>query len=94
MIKPRKPPAVHPGEILQELLEQHKLSQSELARHLRTSPAYINDVCRGRRNITVELAVKLGKAFRQNPEFWINMQTSWDLQHAGEFDIKPLKLSA
>ena len=93
-LKPRKPPVVHPGELLQELLEQRNISQSALARHLKTSHSYINDICRKRRGVSTEMAIKLGKAFKQSPKFWIDLQTNWDLSHSEDIDVVPIKLSA
>lgn len=93
-IKPRKVPVAHPGVLLQELLDQHGVTQSELARHLRTSHAYVNDVCRGRRGIGLQFAIKLAKAFRQNPQFWLGMQVAWDVEHAKDVEVAPLKLRA
>ena len=88
--RPRKAPLVHPGRLLQDLLSTHGISQSQLARHLSTSHAFINDICRGRRSISVEMAVKLGKTFQQNPKFWIDLQVEWDLDHLATINIGPL----
>jgi addiction module HigA family antidote len=56
------PIAVHPGEILREMLEDRGLSQSKLARHLKMDASKINEICRGRRGISAEMALILGKA--------------------------------
>ena len=97
MFKPRRPIAVHPGEMLEEILEQNKLSQSALARHLKMTQAKINEICRGKRGITPDVAMKLGKAFGQSAMFWMNMQKNWEMSQLDESDyedIEPIKRRA
>lgn len=89
-LRPRKTPVVHPGRLLQDLLTSYRVTQSQLARHLSTSHAFINDICRGRRSISVEMAVKLGQTFRQNPRFWIDLQIAWDLDQLAKVSVRPL----
>jgi len=93
MLQPRRPIAVHPGEILQEVLEQNKLTQTQLAAHLGTTPSKINEICRGKRGITPDMAMRLGKVFRQSPLFWLNLQKNWEVSQLNEddyADIEPL----
>jgi len=93
MFEARKPIAMHPGEILVELLEQHRLSQSRLASHLHMSQSKINEICRGKRGITPDMAMRLGKVFNQSPLFWLNLQKNWELSQLDEVayrDIQPL----
>lgn len=73
------PIAVHPGDILREMLEEKGVSQSQLARHLNTDPARINEICRGRRGLSTEMAVLLGKAFGTSAALWVNLQKNWEL---------------
>jgi addiction module HigA family antidote len=97
MLQPRRPIAVHPGEILQELLEQNQITQSVLARHLHVTQAKINEICRGKRGITPDMAMKLGKAFDQSASFWLNLQKNWELSQLDEadyVDITPIQLPA
>jgi len=97
MIKSRKPLAVHPGEIINEILNQNGLSQSAVARHLRITHARVNEVCRGKRGISPDLAMKLGRAFGQNPTFWMNLQKNWELSQLNAEDyehIEQIKLRA
>lgn len=97
MLHPRHAIAVHPGEILLELLEQNQLTQSELARHLHVTQAKINEICRGKRGITPDMAMKLGKAFGQSASFWLNLQKNWELSQLDEADyadITPIQLLA
>ena len=78
------PIAVHPGEILQEMLEEHGLNQAKLARHLKTVPSKINEICKGRRGITAEMAVILGKTFSISPSTWLTLQKNWELSQIDE----------
>lgn len=70
---------VHPGEVLQMLLDESGLSQSEFARRLGEKHSKINEICRGKRGISAEMAIKLGKAFRQTPDLWMGLQDEWEL---------------
>jgi addiction module HigA family antidote len=74
---------VTPGEILQaEFLDDFKLSQAQLARATGISPNRITDIVRNRRKITADTAVRLGLFFGNSPEFWMNLQTRYDLKMA------------
>lgn len=84
MLSPRRTVAVHPGEILLEILEQNQISQSALAEHLRISHSTVNEICRGRRGVTPDMAMKLSRAFNQNVSFWLNLQKNWELSQLDE----------
>lgn len=72
--------STHPGEILlKEFLEPLGESQSALAQHLGVSVQRINELVRGRRRMTPSTAWLLSQAFGTTPEFWMNLQTSFDL---------------
>ncbi len=73
------PVAVHPGDILREMLDERGTSQSDLARRLGTDVARINEICRRRRGISAEMAVLLAKAFGTSPELWLSLQKNWEL---------------
>jgi len=75
--------AVHPGEILQEMLEEVELTPTQLARHLRTDKTRITEICRRRRGVSVATAVLLGRAFGMSPRVWLNLQQSWELSQLG-----------
>ena len=81
MTKQRIPP-VHPGIYLRELLDELKLSQYRLARELAISAMRINLVVNGKRPITAELALRLGHYFGQDPRYWINLQSRYDMDVA------------
>ena len=79
----RRLPPVHPGEILRdEFLKPMELSVYRLARALRISRPRLNDIVRGRRAVTVDTALRLGRYFGTTPAFWINLQTRFDLEVA------------
>ncbi|MGE3476025.1 MAG: HigA family addiction module antitoxin [Rhodospirillaceae bacterium] len=75
-------PAIHPGEFLAEILEETGLSQAAFARRIGVSPMRVSHVIGGRRPVTADLALRLGRAFRQTPEYWLNLQVAYDLKKA------------
>jgi len=75
-------PAIHPSEFLQEILDDLHLSQAELARALGISTMRVSHVLKGTRPVSAELALRLGRAFGQSPQYWLNLQTSYDLKMA------------
>jgi addiction module HigA family antidote len=81
MIKKRISP-VHPGLYLKELLDELKLSQYRLARELGVPAMRISHVVNGRRPVTAELALRLGRYFGQNPRYWMNLQSRYDIDVA------------
>ena len=91
------PIAVHPGEILQEMLDERGVSQVELAEHLDTDVARINEICRRRRGVSAQMAVLLGKAFGTSAGLWLNLQKNWELSQvdpAAARRVRPLRRSA
>ena len=79
----RRLPPVHPGEILRdEFLKPMDLSVYALARALSISRPRLNDIVLGRRGVTTDTALRLGRYFGMTPEFWINLQTRYDLDVA------------
>ena len=75
-------PPVHPGEILHEILEDFNLTQIAFANAIGVSSMRVSHVLKGTRPITAELALRLGRAFGQTPQFWLNLQSSYDLKIA------------
>jgi len=72
---------VHPGEVLaEEFLKPLELSEYRLAKGLRVSARRINEIVHGKRAITADTALRLGRFFRNSPRFWLNLQTVYDLQ--------------
>ncbi len=82
---------VHPGEVLQDELEEIGLTQSALAKHIGVLPKTINEICRNKRGISAEMAMKLSRAFGGSPQFWLNLQTSWELSRIDETALEKIK---
>lgn len=77
---PENRTTTHPGEVLlKDFLEPMQLSQTALAKHLGVPIQRINELVRGKRGVTPETAWLLSKAFGTTPEFWMNLQVSFDL---------------
>lgn len=75
-------PAVHPGTFLAEALTELGTSQAEFARAIGVSPMRVSHVVKGSRPVTAELALLFGKAFGQAPQYWLNLQSQFDLAMA------------
>jgi addiction module HigA family antidote len=76
-------PPIHPGETLAEdFLEPLGLSANRLAMELLVPVTRINDIVRGRRAITADTALRLARYFGTTPHFWMNLQSSYDLEIA------------
>ncbi len=76
---------VHPGEILQEeFLKPMGLSQSRLALDIGVHPRRINEIVLGKRSVTADTALRLARYFGTSPQFWLGLQTDYDLDIAAE----------
>jgi len=75
---------VHPGEVLKDELDEIGLTQSALAKHIGVLPKTINEICRGKRGISAEMAMKLSKALGGSPQFWLNLQNNWEISQLDE----------
>ncbi|TLY70194.1 MAG: HigA family addiction module antidote protein [Gammaproteobacteria bacterium] len=74
---------VHPGEVLRaEYLEPLGLSANALAKALHLSPSRVNDIVLERRGITADTAVRLARYFNSSAQFWLNLQSAYDLREA------------
>ncbi|TKB24712.1 addiction module antidote protein, HigA family [Desulfopila sp. IMCC35006] len=74
---------ISPGEILfEEFLEPMEISQAQLARDLNVPPNRINQIVRGKREITADTALRLGQYFGIEPEFWLNLQLRYNMKVA------------
>ena len=72
---------VHPGEILRvEFLEPLKLNANQLAKALRVDYPKIYDILKERRGISTDMALRLAYCFKTTPEFWLNLQSNYDLE--------------
>lgn len=88
-------PAIHPGEILADELQELGISATELARTLQVPTNRITQILNGKRAITADTALRLGQWFGTGPELWINLQKSYELrlaqQQVGEEIQKKIK---
>ena len=72
---------ITPGEILEEeFLKPMGITQYRLAKDLGVPPRRINEIVKGQRAITADTALRLGRYFRMSPQFWLNLQTHYDLE--------------
>jgi antitoxin HigA-1 len=91
---------IHPGEILGDELRELGLSAAELARCLHVPANRVSQILRGRRDITADTALRLGRWFGTGPQLWLNLQIAYDLdvarQELGETleTIEPRELAA
>lgn len=77
--------SIHPGEILRtEFMEPLSISAYRLARDLHVSVPRINDLVRGKRGITADTALRLGKYFGNSAQFWVGLQSGFDLWTAAK----------
>jgi len=77
---PRSP--IHPGEILKDELDGLSLSAAELARAIKVPANRVSQILTGKRNISADTALRLGKLFGTGPQFWLNLQTAYELDLA------------
>ena len=93
----KKLPPIHPGEILlEEFLKPLEMNPHQLAMALRVPPNRITQIIEGKRGITADTALRLGRYFGVNPQFWLNLQSTYDLRAAAlehlaqiERDVQP-----
>ena len=76
-------PPIHPGEILlSEFLQPLGISQYRLAKSIGVTPRRINEIVHGRRAITADTALRLGRYFGMEAQFWLNLQSHYDMEVA------------
>lgn len=93
---------IHPGEILvTEFLEPMGITQYRLAKDISVTPRRINEIAHGRRAITADTALRLGRFFGMEAEFWLNLQSHYDMEIAQEAlraqlekEVQPFKRAA
>ena len=74
-------PNVHPGEVLlEEFLKPMDISQNRLGRDISVSPRRINEIVLGKRSITADTALRLGRYFAVSERFWLGLQDDYDLE--------------
>jgi addiction module HigA family antidote len=82
---------VHPGAVLKDELDEVGLTQSALAKHIGVLPKTINEICRGKRGISAEMAMKLSKALGGVPQFWLNLQNNWEISQIDKTAFEHIK---
>ncbi len=93
---------VHPGEVLlEEFLKPLGLSQNRLALSSGVLPRRINEIVLGKRSISADTALRLGRYFDMSPQFWLGLQMDYDLDVAAdalnsrlEQEVKPRAMAA
>jgi addiction module HigA family antidote len=74
---------IHPGTILfEEFLQPMGISQYRLAKDTSVPARRINEIVHGKRSITADTALRLGRFFNMTPQFWMNLQSRYDLEVA------------
>lgn len=76
-------PSVHPGEILsEEFLSPLGMSARSLAAEINVTPARVSEIIAGRRGVTADTALRLGRYFGTSAQLWLNLQSNYDLETA------------
>jgi len=83
--------AVHPGAILADELQERGITQAALAGHIAVLSKTVNKICRGKRGISAEMAMKLSLALGASPQFWLNLQKNWELSQVDRKTIQHIK---
>jgi len=101
MTKPKKRPPVHPGRVLKLELEEAGLSANAAALALRIPANRLTEIINGKRSISADTAMRLGRFFGTSAQMWMNLQSHYDLQaaedqSAGKIgrEVEPLARSA
>ena len=82
-MKTKKMTPIHPGEVLsEEFLNPMAISQYKLAKDISVSPRRINEIVHGKRAVSADTALRLGRYFGISPQFWLNLQSHYDLAMA------------
>lgn len=76
---------VHPGEILKEdLLKEMGIAQHQLAESIGEPASHIDGIINGKQSLSADTALRLAKFFRMSPQFWLGLQTQYDLDETEE----------
>jgi addiction module HigA family antidote len=77
--------AIHPGEILsEEFMKPRGITQYRVAKDIHVSPRRINEIVHGTRAVSADTALRLGRYFGVAPQFWLNLQSRYDLEVEGD----------
>ncbi|HBK09540.1 MAG TPA: addiction module antidote protein, HigA family [Acetobacteraceae bacterium] len=75
-------PPIHPGVFLREELEALAISARKFAERIHTPHNAVTEIMNGERSITAQMAIRLAQAFSTTPQYWLNLQTIYDLKRA------------
>jgi addiction module HigA family antidote len=79
----RRLPAVHPGHVLmKDFIEPLELTRYRVAKAIRVPQRRVDEICSGRRAVTADTALRLGRFFQVDPQLWMNLQAQYDLEVA------------
>ena len=93
-MKNKKMAPIHPGEILlEEFLIPFEISQYRIAKDVNVPARRINEIVHGKRSITADTALRLGKYFGNSAQFWMNLQSHYDLELQNDAIGNELKTS-
>lgn len=82
-MRTKRLPNIHPGEVLrEEFMQPLSLSSYRLAKELHVTQPRVNDLVLEKRGVTADMALRLGTYFGTGPEFWMNLQQSFELEAA------------
>lgn len=87
----RKVRPIHPGEFIYNILEDLEITQTKFAEILGVSRRSVNKIIQGKRPITVDMAIRIGKALGNSPQLWLNLQQKvdiWDALQAHKEDYE------
>ena len=85
---------IHPGEVIrEEVLTMLDMSVNRLAKHLAIDAGRLNEIVRGRRGITADTALRLARYLGTSPEFWLNLQSHYELRVAEQTKLKEIERS-
>ncbi len=82
IIQGRKVRPVHPGEVISDVLEDIEMTQTRFAEILGVSRRSVSEIVLGQRPITVDMAIRIGKALGNGPQLWLNLQQKVDIWDA------------
>ena len=70
---------LHPGKFLQELLDSYNISACQLSEDIFAQQSHINGILKGKKSISSDVAIRMGKYFNTSAQYWLNLQNSYDL---------------
>ncbi|MBF0424582.1 MAG: HigA family addiction module antidote protein [Magnetococcales bacterium] len=84
-------PPTHPGVFLREIMDELGITQYRLAKAVGVTAMRISHIVHGRRPVTAEMAIRLGLFFDHSPEYWLGLQTQYDMDTAKNSLLEKLR---